>query len=263
MLTEPSAPLALFLFAHPDDEFGVFARIEKELRAGRRVCCAYLTDGAATAKAGQREQESRVVLQKLGVPQSDILFVGTAMSWADCQLYLHMVALSDWLHGFLDANPETDVCFVPAWEGGHPDHDVLHAITVEVMLARTSPVAVWQYPLYNGRNCPGLLFRVLSPMPENGPVENEPIEWRDRWRYIRLCLAYPSQWRSWVGLFPFAFFHYLWSGVQQLQRVERSRLSEPPHARPLYYERRAFLDWPVLFSALASYRGHAAAPHQE
>lgn len=263
MLTERGTPLALFLFAHQDDEFGVFARIEKELRSGRRVFCAYLTDGAAAAKAGLREEESRAVLQKLGVPHSDILFIGTPLHWADCQLYLHMGGLSNWLHGFMDVHPDTDICFVPAWEGGHPDHDVLHAITVEVMLARKNPVAIWQYPLYNGRNCPGLFFRVLSPIPENGPVDREPIAWCDRLRYIRLCLAYPSQWRSWVGLFPFAFFHYFWCGVQQLQKVEKSRLSEPPHARPLYYERRAFLDWSVLSAALASYRNDSTAPDLE
>jgi len=263
MLTEHEVPLALFLFAHQDDEFGVFARLEKELRSGRKVCCVYLTEGAATLVKGQREQESRAVLQKLGVPDADILFIGTQLKWGDCQLHLHMNGLSDWLHGFMDEHPETDVCFVPAWEGGHPDHDVLHAITVEVMHDRKTPVTVWQYPLYNGRNCPGLFFRVLKPLPENGPIDQESIAWRDRLRHIRWCLAYPSQWRSWLGLFPFVLIHYLFKGVQQLQSVQISRLSEPPHVCPLYYERRGFLDWPVLLAALKSYRKDSAPPNLE
>ncbi|HAK90971.1 MAG TPA: PIG-L family deacetylase, partial [Massilia timonae] len=41
----PIEPVALFLFAHQDDEFGVFERIATLRRQGVRVACAYLTDG--------------------------------------------------------------------------------------------------------------------------------------------------------------------------------------------------------------------------
>ena len=36
---EPLAPAALFLFAHQDDEFGIFQKIVDELHAGSHVCC--------------------------------------------------------------------------------------------------------------------------------------------------------------------------------------------------------------------------------
>lgn len=254
MLTDVGAPVALFLFAHQDDEFGVFARIEQELRAGRRVSCVFVTDGAATANPDRRDAESRAVLQQLGVPTHNILFVGRQLAIGDGQLHRHTEVLADWLSRFLDAHPTFDSYFVPAWEGGHPDHDLLHAVAVELLVARGDLAKVWQYPLYNGRNCPGPLFRLQSPLPENGPVNRQAIGWYDRLRYIRLCLAYPSQWRTWVGLFPFVCLHYLCSGVQQLQHVDRARLTQPPHARPLYYERRAFLDWPTLRAALEPLR---------
>lgn len=249
MLTDVRMPIALFLFAHQDDEFGVFARIEQELRGGRRVLCVYVTDGAATANPDLRDAESRAVLQKLGVPTHDILFVGRQLRIGDGSLHLHVGAFADWLNNFINLHPTMDICFVPAWEGGHPDHDLLHAIAVEALAARENIIKTWQYPLYNGRNCAGPFFRLLSPLPENGPVRQSPIGWRDRLRYVRLCLAYPSQWRSWIGLFPFACLHYLCNGVQQLQHVDRTKLAKPPHARPLYYERRALLDWATLHAA--------------
>lgn len=250
MLTNAYAPVALFLFAHQDDEFGVFAQIEQELRAGVRVRCVYVTDGAATANPDLRDAESRAVLQKLGVSSDDILFLGQHLGIGDGQLYRHVGRFADWLNGFLNAHPTLYACFVPAWEGGHPDHDLLHAIAVESLAIRGGLANIWQYPLYNGKNCLGPFFRLMSPLPENGSVIRSSIGWRNRIRYVRLCLAYPSQWRSWIGLFPLACLHYLYRGVQQLQPVDRARLAQPPHVQPLYYERRAFLDWPTLRTSL-------------
>jgi LmbE family N-acetylglucosaminyl deacetylase len=42
---QKQAQAALFLFAHQDDEFGVYQRILECRRRGLRVVCAYLTDG--------------------------------------------------------------------------------------------------------------------------------------------------------------------------------------------------------------------------
>jgi hypothetical protein len=246
-------PVALFLFAHQDDEFGVFAQIERELRSGRRVLCVYVTDGAATANPDIRDAESLSVLQKLGISADDIFFVGRQLSISDGQLYRHVAELKAWMLDFVNLYPALVVCFVPAWEGGHPDHDLLHAIAVDSLSKSKRSLKILQYPLYNGRNCKGPFFRLLYPLPENGPVTLLPIALRDRFRYVRLCLAYPSQWRTWIGLFPFACFHYMCKGVQQLQVVDIERLAQPPHIRPLYYERRGFLDWPTLFW---SFRDH-------
>ena len=250
MRTEADVPVALFLFAHQDDEFGVFAQIEQELREGRRVRCVYVTDGAATSSPDVRDAESRMVLQQLGVPTDDIIFIGQQLHIRDCQLHQNVGTFVDWLDKFINAHPMLDSCFVPAWEGGHPDHDLIHAIAISALINQSRDIRILQYSLYNSRNCPGLFFRLLSPLPENGVVTQSPIAWRDRLRYVRLCLAYPSQWRTWMGLFPFACAHYVLSGVQQLQYVDHARILEPPHARPLYYERRGFLDWPTLRSAV-------------
>ena len=256
MRTKLGTPVALFLFAHQDDEFGVFSQIEQEVRAGRQVRCVYVTDGAATANPDLRDAESLAVLRKLGVSTADVILIGRQLSIGDGQLHCHVRTLADWLKRFIDLHPALDVCFVPAWEGGHPDHDLLHAVAVESLMEKQSAAEIWQYPLYNGRNCFGPLFRLLSPMPENGPVNKSGISWRDRFRYVRFCLAYPSQWRTWIGLFPFVCLHYLCRGIQQLQSVDRNRLMQPPHARPLYYERRAFLDWPAMRTALEQLSNH-------
>lgn len=251
MPTDHRAPIALFLFAHQDDEFGVFDQIERERRAGRRVQCVYVTDGAATADPARRDAESRAVLARLGVPADDIRFIGRQLDIHDCGLHTRVDAFYRWLEAFIRSGPPVNACFIPAWEGGHPDHDLLHAIVVSLFAGRGQLAVLRQYALYHGKGCAGPFFRVLSPLAENGPVEVRVIAWRDRLRHLRFCLGYPSQWRSWIGLFPFVCLRYLQSGCQQLQPVKLARLTQRPHDGALYYERRDFLDWPTMCAAVS------------
>ena len=236
--------------AHQDDEYGVFHQIKYELSAGRCVRCVYVTDGAATADTERRNRESIGVLKKLGVAPNDILFVGRQLSIGDGRLHENVGVFATWLHRYLDEQSQLHTCFVPAWEGGHPDHDLLHAIAVKLLETREHSTTIRQYPLYNGRQCFGPFFRAMSPLPENGSIQQQLIPLRDRLLYIRLCLSYPSQWRTWLGLFPFVGWHYLFYGVQYLQDVNSQRLEQPPHAGLLYYERRGFLDYPRMRSAI-------------
>lgn len=250
MRTDEGSPQSLFLFAHQDDEFGVFGEIESELRDGRRIRCAYVTDGSANVSASIRDAESLAVLGRLGVQPDEITFMGPRLGVPDGKLHCYTTHVANWLRDFLREHPQITRCFVPAWEGGHPDHDVLHAIAVELISSTNNSISVWQYPLYNGMHRVGPFFRVLSPLPENGPVNRRRIPWPDRLRHIRLCMSYPSQWRTWLGIFPFTLVHYIFNGTQQLQKVDIRRLLFPPHARPLYYERRGFLQWETLRSSI-------------
>jgi LmbE family N-acetylglucosaminyl deacetylase len=246
---------ALFLFAHQDDEFGVFQRIADCRAQGLRVACAYLTDGASGGvSAGTRNAESRAVLTRLGVARDDIAFAGAQLDIGDARLPQHLAEAEAWLGGWLGRFPAIDALYVPAWEGGHHDHDALHALVVRLaerhgLLART-----FQFALYHGWRCPGPWFRVLSPLPHNGVALCWRIPLRARWQFLRLCLSYPSQRGSWTGLFPFVLLHYLLRGQQTLQPVAPARLAERPHAGRLYYEKRGFYRWDQMAHALGAWQ---------
>ena len=131
MPTEPTPPLALFLFAHQDDEFGVYQLLEDYRRDGVRVRCAYLTDGAVGAvAAATRDAESLAVLHQLGVAAADVAFAGAQLGIPDAGLPLQLERAAGWLRGWLTSAGEPLAIHVMAWEGGHHDHDALHAITV-------------------------------------------------------------------------------------------------------------------------------------
>lgn len=247
-------PVSLFLMAHQDDEFGIFHQIEKEVNLGKHIFCIYVTDGGANGKIQIRDAESRNVLQKLGVKLDDIIFVGREISIDDGKLHLHVNKLVTWLYEFIKKQTHLDSCFVPSWEGGHPDHDLLHAISVELINRVASQTKVYQYSLYNGYKCISPFFRVLSPLINNGPIKQEKISIEARLRYILFCLTYHSQWKTWLGLFPFVLIKYLFNGHQQLQNTKLDNLNTPPHEGLLYYEMRGFLSWQDMQLAVKELR---------
>ena len=254
----PTDAVALFLFAHQDDEFGVFERIAACRRRGLRVACAYLTDGkTASAGAEQRNAESLAVLGQLGVPAAEVAFAGQALGIGDACLPLHLDAAARWIGAWLDGFSHIEALHLPAWEGGHHDHDALHALAVSLAARRGLLGRTWQFSLYQAKGLPGPLFRVLAPLPENGAVARSAIPWRRRPGHLRRCLAYPSQRITWLGLFPFVLLHYLVRGVEQLQPVSEQRLLERPHPGPLYYEKRRFFTWEGMAAALAAWRAAA------
>jgi len=257
----PTDPVALFLFAHQDDEFGVFERIALLRRAGVRVACAYLTDGrTARASAATRNAESLAVLAQLGVAPGDVRFAGQELGIGDARLPLHMDAAGRWIGAWLDSFTTIEALHVTAWEGGHHDHDALHVLTADLAAERGLLERSWQFSLYQAEGLPGPLFRVLAPMARNGAVAATRIGWRARLHYLKLCLSYPSQRTTWIGLFPFVLLHYLLRGEQALQKLNPARLAERPHEGALYYEKRRFFTWPQMSAAIAAWRAaHSAS----
>lgn len=244
--------ISVFLFAHQDDEFGIFQNIIEEQRRGCRIVCAYLTDGGASSL--RRNQESLVVLRKLGVQEQDVFFMGHSLSIPDAGLHGHLEPAANWIREWLSGFSQVTSIYIPAWEGGHHDHDALHAITVSVAHEMGILTRVRQFPLYNGYGLAGPLFRVFLPLPLNGEVERARISWKSRFRFLCYCLSYPSQAKTWIGLFPFVALHYLVNGKQLLQPVSVERIHSRPHDGPLYYERRGFSTWEEMATRLSKWR---------
>lgn len=242
-LPDPT-PVALFLFAHQDDEFGAFQAILDCQRQGRRVLCAFLTEGRRHSRlAARRDKESRRVLCSLGVAVDDIIFAGTLLAIADAALPEHLARAASWLRSWMKAFSRIELMCIPAWEGGHHDHDALHALAAQVAHELKVLERVRQYALYHGQRRIWPFMRVLAPLPANGAVEQQVITWRNRLRFLGLCLCYPSQIKVWSGLFPLVLRHYLCFGVQTLQGVALARIAHKPHEGLLHYERKQLYTW--------------------
>ncbi len=205
----------LYVFAHQDDEVAIAPRIARDVAAGARVVCAFLTDGGAPAV---RDAESRAVLASLGV--QDVLFVGLS----ERTLVEHL----EEAYGALEAI-DADEVITLAWEGGHQDHDAAHLVALALAIARG--VRCLEFPLYHGRGMPGQLFRVMSPL-RRGEVRKLSVG--EVWKRAMLCWRYPSQRRTWLGLFP----QMIWKTREVVCEASAERVLDPPHEGRLLYERR-------------------------
>lgn len=232
-------PAVVFLFAHQDDEMGVFFEIEQVVARGMRPVCFYLTDGVHKGVASaQRCAESTHVLSRLGVASTDMHFVGTTAGIPDGDLASHAARAEKLVSDRLSATGPIHAFVALAYEGGHCDHDATYAIAVRLAVRHDRVSQSRQFTLYRSSMRRFPPYWVFQPLPENGAVFEQRIPLRKRLHYLRLCLSYRSQMITLVGLLPFIVADYVLYGVQKLQPVDPSRLDQRPHQGSLLYERR-------------------------
>lgn len=251
----PSESVAIFVFAHQDDEFGVFYEIESAVEQNVRVICLYLTDGQyGGSNFEMRKRESVAVLENIGVPGADLHFLGQSLGIPDGKLVEHLdVALNATLELMGHFKEEISSIYIPAWEGGHQDHDAAHL--VGLMLSKKLGLIrqTFQFSLYNGYRLPWLFFRVLSPLPNREQVTEKKIPWHKRFRYLRYCHSYSSQWKTWVALYPFIFLYMISIGKQKLQQVNLYDIYFQPHPGVVLYQRRNFCSWESFHRTAANF----------
>lgn len=229
---------SLFILAHQDDEFACACHIKSELRVGNRTYCIYLTNGSADgSKTATRDRESRRALAKLGVRAEDIFFIGSENGIADGALYRMLPAAYELVLRRAGAIPDLRKLYIMCWEGGHHDHDAGHLIGLR--LARRLGIAegLRQFPIYNGKDLPWRLFRVLSPLAEQGAISRRRLTFAEAWQNIALCLGYPSQAKTWMGLLLPVAWHLLVRRVGTCQQVSLAAITQRPHGGRLLYER--------------------------
>jgi LmbE family N-acetylglucosaminyl deacetylase len=229
----------LFVFAHQDDEIAAAARITHALRTGS-VSCVYLTDGQGRGVASRiRDEESRVVLRRLGVDLQRVHFLGSEAQIADGHLVEHLGRALELLEAGVPE--QVDEVFCLAYEGGHADHDASHLVALA--FAQRRGVDCYEMPLYHGFGLPGPFFNTLAPLRVGGAWTGRAIALRDGLAIASLCRLYRSQWKTWLGLMPEALLRLVFGQKEWTRRADVARVHEKPHAGRLFYERRFGVEW--------------------
>jgi len=222
------------VFAHFDDEFCAVPLIRRARAEGREQLFVHVVDYRSRKLAARRRAETLAFLQSWGLGPEAVLHLGADTGWWDGELHRHAVAAYAALKAAIKGPVERIVC--PAWEGGHPDHDVCAALAAK-LAAELGGVPVDQISLYQGKDLPWILYRASVPLPENGPttrVKLTPDEWI---RWFLGVRAFPSQAKAWAGLLPAMAATHVLQGAFQYQALDLRRIGEPPHAGSLLYER--------------------------
>lgn len=234
------------ILAHFDDEYCALPLIKQRVREGLDQRFLYVADYATPQLAGARYAETRALLKHVGVPPEHVIHVGAGTGALDGAVHRHLDAAFAAVTAAVEAIGPVQRFVTLAWEGGHMDHDMCAMMTTELAKVRGAPVD--QFSLYNGKGLSGPFFHGGSPLAENGPVTkaaSRAAEWAAWMAEVRF---FPSQAKTWAGLWPAMFWTYAKRGFGY-QQLDPARIAERPHAGPLFYERMFKVPYPEVRAA--------------
>lgn len=243
----------VYVLAHFDDEYAALPLIREAQARGQAQQFLYLADYASPQIAERRLAETHAFLRRFGLPPECAQHVGQGSGAQDGRLHRHAAELLPRLQAALSAMGPVERFVIAAWEGGHQDHDVVAALAARV--AQGAPID--QFALYNRRGLGALPFQAGVPIPENGPVRKVGLSFGDWLAWAGAVIDYPSQAKTWMGLWPSMFANYARLGGFGVQAFDPARLRERPHAGDLLYERRFGVGYEEVARAVAAVR---AAP---
>ena len=247
--------LTVFVLAHPDDEVLFWPLISRT--PPNRLALLFVTDGSAngTMEPDVRVLETQRMLAGLGIDPAVALFLGRDKGIRAGNLHNDIdkawAALSSWA----DARGRIGEIYTHAWEGGHADHDVCHALSI-ALAHRVTPSRVGQVACYRRPDSGIAPYSLLDPMAANGVPEAFKMTGAERRAMAKSVTSYPSQWKSWVGLGPPLLTRLALSSSFPVQPVSAKRLAERPHERPLRYEMRAKLPFAAVSTAISNFLAH-------
>jgi LmbE family N-acetylglucosaminyl deacetylase len=242
----PARPL-LLLLAHHDDEVFCAARIAAALRAGRRLIVVWATAGGI-APPHRRIVEGRRVASLLELMPGDAV----DLAFPDLGALDHAAQILAEVSAITAAASCPEV-LTPAFEGGHPDHDVMNLVAARLRTAQPG-VTCAEFNLYRAG---GLFMKVADPVPRSGggmPPEWLPVRGSARCLRRALICANSSQLPITLPLMAGAFL----AGRlhrEPLRALPAHDYSRPPAGRrPLYefYTRRRFAEYVAVAQALGA-----------
>jgi hypothetical protein len=236
-----------YLLAHFDDEYAALPLIWATARRGVDQHFLYLADYRAVGAAERRHRETRSFLQAQAVDPGKARHIGRGEGAFDGEIYRALPTAFAAAASALDGIQDLEGLVVPAWEGGHMDHDVCALIAVRYAQRRAG-LAIHQFSLYQGHGLAGPFLRASSPLAENGPSLAIPIAPAERLRWMRAVSHFRSQAYAWSGIWP-AMLAAHGFGRFAYQRLEPERVDARPHAGRLFYERMFRVPYEALRAA--------------
>src|SRR5437899_6952942 len=224
----------VYVLAHFDDEYCALPLIRRARAEGREQRFIHVVDYRNPKMALRRRRETEAFLASQGVPPSAVTHLGAHTGWFDGELHRHARPAYEALKAAVPGPVERVV--TPAWEGGHPDHDICAAMGVK-LAAERGGAPVDQVCLYQGKGLPWIFYRASTPLAENGPAhEMRPTagEWA---AWLASVGAFPSQLKAWSGLLPGMAMTFARQGGFRYQTLDPHRIGERPHEGGLLYER--------------------------
>jgi LmbE family N-acetylglucosaminyl deacetylase len=281
----PAAGLRLFVLAHHDDEVFCAGHLRRALAGGGRVRLLWATAGGL-APARRRLAEGARVLEVLGLPTSAGVDLRLRDQHAveDIAVIVRAVvrlldddrrdqagpATEDDPRGLAGPPPDDDrrskdherdaVVYVPAYEGGHPDHDAVNRAAALAAAARPG-LRVVELPLYR-RGPFGLTVQQPSPAAWTSRARCAAVPLSDEDLVLRRALARTNSSQLLPSLLPLLALAS-WAGRGRAPPPPPPPppphdYGRPPHPGRLLYE--FYTPWRFARWSAAAARGSTSLP---
>ena len=261
-MPEPFGQRILILAPHPDDEtVGFCAAIGRARAAGSALSVVFLTHGCVEAAAmwpwtwsryaaavARRRAEAARVVEALG------LFVAGWSERPARHLWRELAAAEAEARAAVAAT-DADQLWVPAFEGGNPDHDGANAIAARLADTGLSVLEFAEYNLEGGR------VRANQFPTEIGAEQTLVLEPAERETKRRALALYVSE-RSNLG--------YVTTDREVFRPLAAHDYRRPPHAGRLWWARfqwspvrHPMIDFTPpteVYAAIGAYRGGGPSP---
>ena len=232
----------LVLLPHQDDEIFSLTGLSYRISKGERVVAAFLTDGSFLGHSPEvRDNESRACLAAIGILEPDLHFLHRKTGVRDMALVGSLALVWPQLLS-LAQQTSCSALIMPAWEGGHPDHDA--AYLLGTALARRFPSArAEQVFMYNGAGTSHPFFRTMSPLAASTQMTGDCVPYRAGIATLASIRRFPSQWRSLWPLAPGIAKRLLLERRDATQEIRPDAASKRPPGGSLFYERLGRMSW--------------------
>ena len=149
----------LLVTAHQDDEAFIASRLLQHLSWKDTVYLIWTASGQKdTAYQNTRKEESLKGCEYLGLDTANCIF----LDYLDGETYKHLNDIYKVLVSKIE-EIKPNIIYIPAFEGGHIDHDITHYATVKAAKTIDSTIIIFEYPEYSAyRLCFLLPFKMRN-----------------------------------------------------------------------------------------------------
>ena len=229
-----------FILSHQDDEFGVFESIYKSIQKKNKIYIFYMTNGEIGRyidknKFSRRDKESLKVLKKLGIRKQNIIFFGRKNNIPTCCLFKNLNKAYKILDQFFTKIGGNLTIYTHAYEGGNEDHDACNILISKLLKNNKNIKFAYQFPLYHAFSF--FYYKVQNALKINGKIIYVKSNFLQRIKFISYLFYYKSQFKVWIGLYPFLISNLLLRNYFILQKMNKNFIIRRPHRGKLLYEK--------------------------
>lgn len=118
-MKEKNSDVCAFVLAHQDDDVFISSKIRQIYQEGKKVILIWLTG------VQKREKEAREAMKLIGVPESNLYFLG----YKCFDSHNHVREIVEKISIIFRKEKPKEV-YTLAYEGGHIDHDIANFVSV-------------------------------------------------------------------------------------------------------------------------------------